>query len=446
MVSLAKLALPISASRVGQTAMLAIDSMMVGHYGTDALAGFAFGSSVVQTMQIVGLGLLMGGMVEISAAVGRGRLDEAGAIWRRSLVYALAIGLVGLLLATRAPDLLLATGLSAELAERAGRIAMILAGSLPPMLVYIASVMLLEGLGRPAAAVWIMAGANLVNLALDAVLVFGFAGIPALGAEGAALGTLAVRIGVAAAAVGFIVWRLPERTLLGRPALSDHAWAAGRRQRRMGVAEGLSMGIESGAFATMTLFAGWAGARELAAYTIAINVNMLLFMIAVGIGGATTVRVAQARGRDDPAGMFGAAWMGFAVFGAVALAVAIALAAQPGGVLALYTRDPVLAALAVPMIMLIGPVHLVDGMQRLISNVLRGYGETWLPTASHLLSYVVVMVPVGHWLCIGAGFGAYGLVLAIGAASLLATGLLFARFLWLSRRPTGERTAPPLEA
>lgn len=422
--------------------MLAVDSMMVGHYGTDALAGFAFGSSVVQTMQIVGLGLLMGGMVEISAVVGRGRLDEAGAIWRRSLVYALAIGLAGLLLAAWAPDLFLAAGLPAELADRAGGIAMILAASLPPMLVYSASVMLLEGLGRPAVAVWIMAGANLVNLALDALLVFGVAGLPALGAEGAALGTLAVRIGVALAVVACILWWLPERRALGRPTLSDHGWAAGRRQRRMGVAEGLSMGIESGSFAAMTLFAGWAGARDLAAYTIAINVNMLLFMIAVSIGGATTVRVAQARGRDDPAGMAGAAWMGFAVFGAVAAAVALALAVRPGGVLALYTGDPALAAVAVPLIVLLGPVHLLDGMQRVISNVLRGYGETWLPTASHLLCYVAVMVPAGHWLCIGAGFGAYGLVLAIGAASLLASGLLFTRFLWLSRRPSGGRAAP----
>ncbi|WP_451987857.1 MATE family efflux transporter [Azospirillum endophyticum] len=431
-----------SASRVGQTAMLAVDSMMVGHYGTEALAGFAFGSSMVQTMQIVGLGLLMGGMVEISAAVGRGRLDEAGAIWRRSLAYALVIGLAGVGLTAWAPELFLAAGLPAALAEQAGRIAMILAGSLPPMLVYVASVMLLEGLGRPAAAVWIMAGANLANLALDAVLVFGVAGLPSLGAEGAALGTLAVRIGIALAAVGTILWWLPERRALGRPARSDHAWAAGRRQRRLGLAEGLSMGLESGSFAVMTLFAGWAGARELAAYTIAINVNMLLFMIAVGIGGATTVRVAQARGRDDPAAMADAAWMGFAVFGAVALAVAIVLVAWPAGVLALYTADPALAAAAVPLIVLMGPVHLVDGMQRLIGNALRGYGETWLPTASHLLCYVVVMVPAGHLLCLAAGFGAYGLVLAIGVASLLATALLFTRFLWLSRRPSGGRTVP----
>ncbi|WP_345773870.1 MATE family efflux transporter [Azospirillum endophyticum] len=431
-----------SASRVGQTAMLAVDSMMVGHYGTDALAGFAFGSSMVQTLQIIGLGLLMGGMVEISAAVGRGRLDEAGAIWRRSLAYAFVIGLASVGLTAWAPELFLATGLPAALAEQAGRIAMILAGSLPPMLVYVASVMLLEGLGRPAAAVWIMAGANLANLALDAVLVFGFAGLPALGAEGAAFGTLAVRIGIALAAVATILWWLPERRALGRAARSDHAWAAGRRQRRLGLAEGMSMGLESGSFAVMTLFAGWAGARDLAAYTIAINVNMLLFMIAVGIGGATTVRVAQARGRDDPAAMADAAWMGFAVFGAVALAVAMVLVAWPGGVLALYTADPALAAAAVPLIVLMGPVHLVDGMQRLIANALRGYGETWLPTASHLLCYVVVMVPAGHLLCLPAGFGAYGLVLAIGAASLLATALLFTRFLWLSRRPSGERTVP----
>lgn len=435
LLELARLALPISAARIGLTMMLVVDSMMVGHFGTGDLAGLAFASVFVQTAQTVGLGLLTGGLVEISAAIGRGDLPDAGAIWRRSLGYALAIGLIAVGLGAFAGDLFLATGLAPELAAEAAGIVGILGWSLPPMLVYIASVMLLESMGRPFVAVWIMLGANVANLLLDWLLVFGPFGLPALGAEGAALGTLAVRVCIAVAIVAYIVRILPERRALGRPRLADHRWSAGRRQRRLGVAEGLSMGIESGSFSMMAVFAGRFGALELAAYTIAININMLLFMIAVGVGGATAVLAARARGRGDPAGMAAAAWSGYGVFAGATGVIAVLLAVFPAAALGFYTNDPALAAVALPLVAIVGFVNLVDGAQRVVANVLRAYGEAWLPTSSHLFSYVFVMVPVGWLLGVAAGLGAMGLVLAIAIASVVATVLLFARFLWLSSRP-----------
>jgi MATE family multidrug resistance protein len=133
--------------------------------------------------------------------------------------------------------------------------------------------------------------------------------------------------------------------------------------------------------------------------------------------------------------MAAAAWNGYTLFVATTSLVAAAMLGFPQAVLGLYSRDPTLAAVAVPVISIIGLVNLVDGAQRVVANVLRAYGETWLPTASHLVSYVAVMLPAGYLLGVEAGHGAFGLVLAVALASVVATSLLFARFLWLSRRP-----------
>ncbi|MFA5120887.1 MATE family efflux transporter [Zavarzinia sp.] len=429
---LARLALPIVMARIGLTLMLVVDNMIVGHFGTAALASFALGLVLVQTMQTVGLGLLMGGMVEISAAFGRGDMAECGRIWRRSLLYAAVIGLAFVVVAHQAPAIFAALGQAPELAASAGHISALIGWSLPPMLIYIASIGLLEATGYPYVGVVMLALANVLNLVLNLVLVDGAA---AMGAEGAALATLIARLVLAAGTVGYIVFLMRERASLGRPSWRDHAWSAGRHQRRIGYAEGMSMGIESGSFSALTLFAGQMGAVELAAYTVAININMMLFMPAVGVGGAAAVRVAQARGRHDGPGMARSGTTGLAVFAALMLTVALLFLAVPEAVTALYTADPALAVVAVPIVALIGFLALIDGAQRVVANILRGYGETWLPTTSHLFSYVAVMVPAAWMLGVHFGLGARGLIAAIAFASVVATALLLFRFRQLAARP-----------
>jgi MATE family multidrug resistance protein len=426
--------LPVSLARIGMTLMLVVDTMVVGRFGTDDLAALAIATVPGQTAQTIGVGFLMGGLIEIASAVGRGEFALAGAAWRRSLVYALAAGLLAMLFAVLALPWVLAPEMTGAVADKACVIVWIVGASAPGVLVFTAASMLLQALERPLVAVWITLAANVVNLGLDLVLVFGGFGLPALGGIGAAISTLVVRNAMALAIVVYVVRVMPGRAALGPARRSDHSWRRGRRQRRLGYAEALSMGIESGSFALMMVFAGRLGAREVAAYTIAINLNMLFFMVAVGIGGAAAVLVAQARGRGDGAGMAMAASNGFILFTAVTSVVAVAMLVFPEPVLGLYSRDPALAAVAVPIVAIIGLVNLVDGAQRVIANVLRAYGETWLPTTSHLVSYLAIMLPAGYLIGVEAGQGAYGLVLAIALASVVASCLLLARFLYLSRR------------
>lgn len=434
-VALARLSLPIIIARIGLTLMLVADNMIVGHFGTGPLAAFALGLMLVQTLQMLGLGLLMGSAVEMAAAFGRDALDEVGRIWRRALAHALVIGGLGALLSLAAPSVFVLLGQEPALATAAGEIAALFGWSLPPVLVYIATVGLLEATGRPYVGVVLLLAANLVNLGLGLWLGHGGLGLPALGAFGVTMATLAARLLLAGGALAYVFLLMPGRRSLGGPRWSDHRWADGRRQRRIGYAEGLSLGIESGAFAAMTLFAGRAGAAQLAAYTIAINLNMLMFMVAVGIGGAAAVRVSQGRGRGDPAAMARSAATALLVYAGVMLLVGFAFLALPDLFAGFYSGDAGLLAVTVPVVAGIGFLSLIDGAQRVVANILRGYGDTWAPTASHLFAYVVVMVPAGHLLALRLGLGAGGLVLAIAIASVVATGLLLARLSRLKRRP-----------
>ncbi len=434
------LALPITATRLGITMMLVVDHMVVGHAGTADLAAWALALMLVHTAQNVGLGLLIGGLVEISAALGARDAAGAGAAYRRSLVYAVAIGVLGCLASLFLSPLFAGADLSPAVRAEAERIVLVLGVSLVPMLVFLASVMLLEALGRPWVALWILIAGNGVNLLLDLVLVFGLWG-PALGGEGAAWATLAARIAMAAAALLYVARLLPERAGLGAPSLAEHAWGRGRRQRRLGYAEGASMGIESGSFAAMTFFASRMGAVELAAYSILVNILMFLFTIAVGVGSALAVLVARARGAASPERMARTARRGFVLFVGITLPMAFAMLSGAGAIAGLYTADPALVAVATPLVAVLGFVFVLDGAQRVVGNALRGYGEAWWPTASHLFSYVVVMMPLGWLLGLSMAGGAAGLLVAIAIASVVASALLFARFVFLSSRPVAGAPA-----
>ena len=79
---------------------------------------------------------------------------------------------------------------------------------------------------------------------------------------------------------------------------------------------------------------------------------------------------------------------------------------------------------------------LPDAIQVVVAQTLRARGDVWMPTATHFLSYVLVMSPLSWWLAIPAGMGVNGIVLGVILASLLSAGLLLARFAWIWKRVT----------
>jgi multidrug resistance protein, MATE family len=71
------------------------------------------------------------------------------------------------------------------------------------------------------------------------------------------------------------------------------------------------------------------------------------------------------------------------------------------------------------------------------ANALRARGDVWLPTVTHVISYAVVMFPLGYVLAVPMGLGLDGIVWSVVVASLVAAALLLGRFALLARRPLG---------
>ena len=430
-----RLAAPVVVTRAGILVMAAVDTAMLGRTDISQVAFYGIGVAPFVVITVTGIGLLFGSVVMTSHAVGREQFAETGPVWRRSLPYALLLGLFGFILCLFGEAFFLATRQPPAIAAGGGGVIAILGLGVPGTLLFTTTAFFLEGLRRPVPAMIVMIAANALNVFCNWLLIFGHGGFPALGAEGAAWATTLVRTAMAAMLIAYVWWMADRDKCSVRAPLSDGWWRRGRAHRRFGLASGASHGIELVAFATLSFFAGILGALPLAAYSVQHIVFALVFMIALGIASATSVRVGIAHGRRDWSNRTMAAWSGFGLAVVVLFAIGGFLVMFPAAITAIFTDNATLAIAAAPLITFSAYALIFDGGQVVIANALRGAGETWAPTAIHIISYFVVMIPAGWIFAFTLNLGARGLVGAIIVASVVSVTLLSIRFMVISRRP-----------
>ncbi len=431
---LVRLAVPVIIARAGIIVMALTDTLIVGRYSAQELAYLGMGHSPVAVMMGVLVGLLLGTVVVTAQTVGRGEEEKTGVIWRRSLPYALLLGAIISGVCLFGEQFLLLTGQEPDLARGAGRVMAVMAFGMPPAALYLASSLYLEGMKRPLPGMVAMLIANVLNVALVWVFVWGQFGLPALGAIGAAWSTTSLRWLTAFGMIAYVWWHPKQREWGVRGSFTGW-WRQGREQRRIGYAAGLSNGLEGSAFGALALFAGWLGAVGVAAYAIGLNLIALPFMCALGMASATSVRVGNAYGARDRTETVVAGWTGLGVTSAILALVGLLFHLFPGFIAGQFSQDASVLALTAPIIAFSAWLLVADGGQVVMAQALRGRSDTWVPTALHFISYYAIMMPVGWALAFPLGRGVLGLFEGIFIASIVSVGFLAARFWWLSRRP-----------
>jgi MATE family multidrug resistance protein len=200
-----------------------------------------------------------------------------------------------------------------------------------------------------------------------------------------------------------------------------------QRQNMVGIGTGVANIAEWGSFNLTFVIATLVSIDSGTIYGLTVQMMGVIFMVFVGLGTATSVRVAERYGRKE--------------FGAVQDASRLGVAASTvvGVVLALLLwllRDPIavtwlngseagsegahlVPTLAV-MLAAASFVSIFDGLQGVGSMAMRAQGVVWTPTAIHIGSYVFVMLPLCWWLALHEGHGVWGVFIGISIASVLA--------------------------
>ncbi|MBY8976045.1 MATE family efflux transporter [Rhodobacteraceae bacterium NNCM2] len=436
--ALLRLAWPVMLSRAGILIMALTDIVMLGHYGFGAVGISNLGLSTFVPSLVLAIGLCSGMVPVISTAYGAGAWTECGRAWRRALVWGFVLAMFGTWVILQAESILLFFGQTPEMAAGGGSVATALAPGLVAQVLFAVSAFYMESTGRPRVAMLAMLVANLVNLTLNWVLIYGNLGLPEMGAVGAAIASTIARY----AAFGMMLWAIlgqsnpvaagvrgPWETFWG-----PGGWRAGYQMRRLGFSAGLSNGFEVFGFAAMTLFAGILGSQSLEAYSIIHNIMSTVFMIGLGLSIATGVRVGTEMGRGHPDEAAFAGWTGLVA--AILIMGLMGLLTWAGRyeIAAFYASDPAVIERAAGLCLIVALVYMPDSCQIVLGQAVRALGDAWIPILCYIVSFSVLMVPLGWILSMYLGFEERGLLMAIITSCWLATLLLGWRFRVLTRR------------
>jgi MATE family multidrug resistance protein len=431
------LALPLIAAQISFVATGTVDTILAGRLSADALAAVAVGANVWFLPFVFFMGVFMAVSPIVAQRVGAGHAAaRTGLFVRGAIVVALALGVLWTLIlqviADPVLDLLALAPQVRAMSEGYLRV-MALAGAPFCLCFVLRSAAEAHGLTR----IPLVVGAT--GLAFNAgaawVLMYGKCGLPALGAVGTAVATLAAAwVMVAVYGVLFAGSSTLRQLALWR-------WERPRMDREMfelaavGGPIALILTAEAWLFIIGALLMARFGGAVVAAHQIAINVASLAFMVPLSIGLATTVRVGHAAGasRTREVALRGRA--GMLLGAAFALVSATIMALVPGRVVAIYTDTPAVAALAVRFLGFAAVFQLADCVQATANGALRGIKDARMPMLITVGAYLMVGLPLSAGLAFGTPLGPVGIWTGfIVGLALAAVGLSW-RF--LRRAPLG---------
>jgi MATE family multidrug resistance protein len=437
---LLRLSWPIAVAQLGWVAMSLVDTAILGRVSVDELAGAAMGRAVGFAAVTMTMGLAEAIEPIASQALGAG---DPGRAWQGLLATLRACVLLWIPSVVVALGATLAFGPLGIEADVEARSRAFVIGQAPQMLfigVFLAHKSFLQAYGVTRPALIGSAVANVLNFVVCNLLVRGDEalalvglrpmGLPRLGALGAGIAlsfaTLVMMLFVVVAA----------RALRGD---GEHAPRVPTRLAwRLGVPIGLHMLVEYGVFSAMAILAGKLGAIIVSAHQIAISLASFTYMGALGVAGATAVRVGRAVGEGrSPRG---AGLLGIALGAAFMSLCAVGFALAPRFLIDVFTDEPGVIALGSKLLLFAAVFQLFDGVQVVAAGALRGAGDVRYPFLANTAAHWLINFPVGVALCFGAGWGVMGLWCGATLGLAAAAIALGARFAAITRG-TIERVA-----
>jgi MATE family multidrug resistance protein len=388
--------------------MSVADNVMVGRVGTVPLAASALSNSLFFLIMVLGLGISMAITPLVAQAYGSGDKKKCGTIFRQGLLINGVTSLILFALTVLVADCLKDMHQPADVLGPATVYMKILGFSIFPVMVFQSYKQFAEGLSVIKSATVIALMANIVNVMVNWVFIFGHLGMPPMGLNGAGIGTLLSRIFMAVGMM--IVVRRSEFLKSFDPSLHDFNidWAMIKKLLNVGIPIGSQYIFEVSSFSGASIVIGWIGTRELAAHQIALNLASLSYMVSLGISAAATVRVGTAFGRKkyQEARMAG--------FSAVALCAmfmglfAVIFISMRNLLPGYYISDPEVIGIASHILVIVAVFQIFDGSQAVGVGMLRGLMDMKIPTVMTFAAYWIIGIPAGYVLGITLHMGVTG--------------------------------------
>ena len=401
---IAKQAWPVLISQWAGISFSVLDTAMTGHSSASDLAAMALSASIYITVFVGLMGVVHALIPILAQHYGAGNNLEVGRSWGQGVWLALGLSMVGAILMLF-PDVWLS--MSGEVApavrERIGSYLQALVLALPAALVFRTIYALGTSVSRPKLVMAINLSAIGFKALFNWIFIYGKLGLPAMGATGAGLATALVSW----MSLGLGLWVITHDRFYRRFQLriGKPDWKTLKELLRLGIPMGGSYLVEVSAFTFMALLVAREGTYVTGGHQIMSNLAALCYMMPMALGVATAALTAQAIGAGNLAHAHrtGMAGLALGLIGAL-LTSAVLLAGRPL-ILAAYTDDAGVAAVATTLLAMLPLFHLFDSMQCINSYLLRAYKVAVVPLLLQVVALAGVGLVGGWWFGFGPGQG-----------------------------------------
>ncbi len=423
------LAAPVIGENLLHTLLGVVDTLLVAGLGAVALAGVGTALQVIFVLIAALTALSVGASVLVAQAVGAADLVAANRYARQAIIWSVIVSVpfsfVGLLLS---PGIIGLLGVATDVAQIAMAYLYVTIGTISTILVLLIGGGVLRGAGDSRTPMLITALANVINIVLSYVLIYGHLGFPMLGAVGSAWGTFLSRLLGALLLLG-VLWKGRHGVRIGGPGTWRPQLRVAHDVLRVGLPAAIEEIVIITAFAVLTPIVAGLGTAALAAHRVVINVLSLSFLPGIGFGLAATALVGQSIGAQRPdeaqaittiALRWAVLWMG--ILGGVFLLFAPQL-------MRLFTDDPAMIASGAAGIRTVALAQPIWAGTFVFAGALRGTGNTRTP---------LLITSIATWSVVGLGYVAvrflHPSLAAIWGAFLLVGPLEVIAFWWAWRQ------------
>lgn len=428
---------------LGHTFVQFADNIMVGQLGTAELAAVSLGNSFVFIAMSLGIGFSTAITPLVAEADGAGNKENAKSALKHGLVLCTILGfsLFGLILLAKPIMHLMKQ--PQEVVELALPYLDLVAFSLVPLIVFQAFKQFSEGLSQTRYPMYATVIANVVNITLNYLLIFGSFGFPKLGIVGAALGTLIARV-----VMVFYLWML----LKNKKKFHDYVTGFNFKtiEKRvikkiisLGFPSALQMFFEVAIFTAAIWLSGVLGKNPQAANQIALNLSSMTYMFGIGLGVAAMIRVGNQKGLKNFAELRRLAQSIFFLTLILEVAFAILFVLGRNWFPTLYLDvDDVLnfadntavISLASQLLLVAAFFQISDGVQVVVLGALRGLQDVKIPTFITFVAYWLIGFPISYYLGLYTTMESTGIWIGLLTGLTASAIMLYIRFNYLTQK------------
>lgn len=414
------LAIPMVLEMIMESVFAVVDIFFVSKLGADAIATVGITEAVMTIIYAIGGGLAVGTTALVSRRIGEKKQKEAGVTAFQAIMVgffvSLLIAIPGVLFAK--PFLRLMNGSEIMVEEYYLFPAILFGGNMVIMLLFIINAVFRSS-GDAAISMRVLWLANIINIILDPLLIFGYGPFPELGLKGAAIATTTGR-GLAVLYQFYLLSSGKYRIKL--------YWNSLRLKLKVvwdlfkvsggGILQNL---IATSSWILLMKIITITGPEAVAGYTIAIRIIVFPILLAWGLSNAASTLVGQNLGAEQPYKAEKSVWItGYVNMTFMTLMGAI-LAIFPEFWIKLFISDNVVVENGVLALRIISFGFLFYALGMVLMQGFNGSGDTLTPTKINFVCFWLIEIPLAYLLAITLDLGLAGASISIVIAESLLT-------------------------